>query len=49
VQLGRIEARGENGVLKVPGWMLMRQRSNPFHSYVLSRIDDFVATALPAP
>jgi alpha-beta hydrolase superfamily lysophospholipase len=48
VQLGRIEAHGENGVLEVPGWMLMRQRSNPFHSYVLQRIDDFVAPAGPA-
>jgi alpha-beta hydrolase superfamily lysophospholipase len=43
VQLGRIEAHGENGVLAIPGWMLTRQRSNPFHTYVLQRIDDFVA------
>ena len=49
VQLGRIEARGENGVLKLPGWMLTRQRSNPFHSYVLARIDDFVARPASAP
>jgi alpha-beta hydrolase superfamily lysophospholipase len=47
VQLGRIEVRGENGVLRVPGWMLTRQRSNPFHSYVLERIDDFVAPPAP--
>jgi hypothetical protein len=49
VQLGRIEVRGENGVLRLPGWMLTRQRSNPFHSYVLERIDDFVAPPEPAP
>jgi alpha-beta hydrolase superfamily lysophospholipase len=48
VQLGRIEAHGENGVLQVPGWMLTRQRSNPFFSYMLQRIDDFVAPAGPA-
>lgn len=48
VQLGRVEVRGENGVLKVPGWMLTRQRSNPFHSYVLQRVEDFVA-ATPTP
>jgi alpha-beta hydrolase superfamily lysophospholipase len=39
VQLGRIEVRGENGVLNVPGWMLTRQRSNPFHAYLLERIE----------
>jgi alpha-beta hydrolase superfamily lysophospholipase len=48
VQLGRIEVHGENGVLEVPGWMLTRQRSNPFHAYVLQRIDEFVAPAGPA-
>ncbi len=48
VQLGRIEVHGENGVLAVPGWMLTRQRSNPFHSYVLQRIDEFVAPVGPA-
>jgi alpha-beta hydrolase superfamily lysophospholipase len=42
VQLGSIEIRGENGVLNVPGWMLTRQRSNPFHRYLLERIEDFV-------
>jgi hypothetical protein len=42
VQLGRIEVRGENGVLKVPIWALTRQRSNPFHAYLIERIDGFV-------
>ncbi len=42
VQLGRLELRGENGVLTVPGWMLTRQRSNPFHAYLLERIDEFM-------
>jgi alpha-beta hydrolase superfamily lysophospholipase len=39
VQLGRIEARGENGVLGVPGWLLTRQRSNPFHAYLVERVE----------
>ncbi|MGL6222040.1 MAG: alpha/beta hydrolase fold domain-containing protein, partial [Steroidobacteraceae bacterium] len=45
VQLGRIEVRGENGVLNMPGWMLTRQRSNPFHAYMLERIESFLAAA----
>jgi alpha-beta hydrolase superfamily lysophospholipase len=46
VQLGRIEVRGENGVLNVPAWMLTRQRSNPFHGYMMERIGAFMG--LPA-
>ena len=45
VQLGRIEIRGENGVLNVPMWALTRQRSNPFHAYLLERIDGFTDAA----
>jgi len=45
VQLGSIEVRGENGVLTVPTWVLTRQRSNPFHAYLLERIDSFLAGA----
>jgi alpha-beta hydrolase superfamily lysophospholipase len=45
VQLGRFEVRGESGVLKVPIWALTRQRSNPFHAYLLDRIDDFTDAA----
>jgi hypothetical protein len=48
IQLGSIEIRGENGVLNVPGWMLTRQRSNPFHGYMLERIEEFVLPAQPA-
>ena len=39
VQLGRVQVHGENGVLQVPDWVLTRQRSNPFHAYMLERID----------
>jgi hypothetical protein len=42
VQLGRIQVHGENGVLSLPTWTLTRQRSNPFHSYMLERIDTFM-------
>jgi hypothetical protein len=35
--------RGEIGVLDVPAWMLTRQRSNPFHAYLLQRVAEFVA------
>jgi Serine aminopeptidase, S33 len=43
VQLGRIQVHGENGVLNLPMWTLTRQRSNPFHAYMLQRIDAFLA------
>jgi len=49
VQLGRVEVKGENGVLRVPAWMLTRQRSNPFHSYLLTRTDEFIKKHSPAP
>ena len=47
IQLGRIEMRGENGVIAVPPWVLMRQRSNPFHAHLLRRIDVFIARSRP--
>jgi alpha-beta hydrolase superfamily lysophospholipase len=53
MQLGRIEVRGENGVLNVPSWMLTRQRSNPFHGYMMERIEAFMGLPpvadVPAP
>jgi alpha-beta hydrolase superfamily lysophospholipase len=45
VQLGRIEVRGETGVLNVPAWMLTRQRSNPFHPYMVGRIEQWFGVA----
>ena len=38
VFLGQLAIRGENGVLKLPGNWLLRQRYNPFHDYQLQRI-----------
>jgi len=42
VQLGRVEAYGENGVLAIPSWLLTRQRSNPFYPYLLERMERFL-------
>ena len=39
VQLGSVQVHGENGVLAIPDWVLTRQRSNPFHAYMIDRID----------
>jgi alpha-beta hydrolase superfamily lysophospholipase len=47
VQLGRVSVHGENGVLAIPDWVLTRQRSNPFHAYLLSRIDGFISAPAP--
>ena len=49
VRLGRVEVRGENGLLAVPPWVLMRQRSNPFYSYLTERIDEFIGRAQHSP
>jgi hypothetical protein len=49
VQLGRLEARGENGVLAIPTWMLTRLRSNPFYPYLAERVWTFVNDRTPAP
>ena len=40
VRRGRSEARGEIGVLNVPAWWLLGQRSNPFHAYLVERVND---------
>jgi alpha-beta hydrolase superfamily lysophospholipase len=45
VQLGEVQVKGENGVLKVPAWMLTRQRSNPFYAYIQARVDEFVTSS----
>jgi len=45
VQLGWVEARGENGVLSIPNWLMLRQRSNPFFSWMMGRIEGFIAPA----
>lgn len=49
VQLGNVEVRGEIGVLRVPAWMLMRQRSNPFHGYLLARVAQALGVPEAAP
>jgi hypothetical protein len=42
VQLGKVQVHGENGVLTLPEWVLTRLRSNPFHAYMLERVDGFL-------
>lgn len=42
VQLGNVEVHGENGVLAIPNWVFTRQRSNPFHAYMIERIDSLM-------
>ena len=49
VHLGRVQMHGENGVLAIPDWVLTRQRSNPFHSYMIERIDGFLGLAIVQP
>ena len=49
VQLGRLELRGENGVLAVPTWMLTRLRSNPFYAYLAQRVQEVVLSGRPSP
>ncbi|HET9693610.1 MAG TPA: alpha/beta fold hydrolase [Steroidobacteraceae bacterium] len=48
VQLGRIEVRGENGVLNLPSWLLTRQRSNPFHDYLVARVERWLEVPVAA-
>jgi hypothetical protein len=40
---------GENGVLAIPDWVLTRLRSNPFHAYMLERIDGLLGPAFVQP
>ena len=46
MQLGRVQVHGENGVLAIPDWVLTRQRSNPFHAYMIERIDGLMFAGL---
>ncbi|MCA9442657.1 MAG: alpha/beta fold hydrolase [Candidatus Omnitrophica bacterium] len=40
--LGDIALRGEKGVLKIPASEMLRLRHNPFHSYLMDRLLQFV-------
>lgn len=42
IRLGRLALHGENGVLSIPPSMMTRQRWNPFHSFMVQKISDFV-------
>jgi pimeloyl-ACP methyl ester carboxylesterase len=47
VKLGRMDFRGERGVLQIPPGDILRQRWNPFFSFMMSRISDFLQPAKP--
>ncbi len=40
--LGRLALRGEKDVLRIPASQLLRLRANPFHAYMLGRIEETV-------
>ncbi len=42
IRLGRLALHGENGALSIPPAMMTRQRWNPFYSFMVARIVDFV-------
>ncbi|MCZ6459968.1 MAG: alpha/beta fold hydrolase [Gammaproteobacteria bacterium] len=44
--LGRMDARGERGMLILPAASLLRLRYNPFYSYVESRVTAFLETKI---
>ncbi len=43
LHLGRIELRGERGLLVVPTDQLTRLRYNPFYSYLERRVLEFIS------
>lgn len=45
VFLGQLAIRGENGVLKLPGNWVLRQRHNPFYAYQERRVLEWLAAA----
>ena len=49
VFLGQLAIRGENGVLKLPGNWLLRQRHNPFYEFQQGRILDWLGHDPSAP
>ena len=44
--LGRLALRGEKNVLRVSASQLLRLRANPFHAYLLGRIEETIDLAL---
>ena len=45
VFLGNLAFKGERGLLRIPGTWLLRQRYNPFYSYMQTRIIQWLDTA----
>lgn len=49
IRLGRLALHGENGTLSIPPTMMTRQRWNPFHPYMTSKVAEFIRTHTPSP
>ena len=47
IRLGSLAPRGEKGVLQVPAADMLRQRWNPFYSYIEQRALEFMGLKLP--
>ncbi len=45
LRIGDLALRGEKGVLTIPSSQLMRLRNNPFHSFMLQKIHDWIGQA----
>ena len=48
VQLGNLAVRGERGVIGVPASTMLRQRWNPFYTYIEERILELTGLAAVA-
>ncbi len=46
--LAQVDVRGETGVSNVPNWLLARQRSNPFHGYLVARVERWLGVPAAA-
>ena len=48
IRLGRLALHGENNTLSIPPTMMTRQRWNPFHSFMVAKISEFVRERVAA-
>ena len=48
IPLGSLNLRGESGVLRISNSLMLRQRFNPFHAYILARTDAWLGDHLPS-
>jgi hypothetical protein len=48
IRLGSLAPRGEKGVLQLPAADMLRQRWNPFYTYIEQRTLEFMGLETPA-